>query len=630
MNDLVRVRSMHGIGDLRYNRCDFVRRERSTPLGVSLKQLTRRPLDGQKVNALAGLAELDGSYDIGVLDPGTERGLAEETGNRRSILAQLVAQYLQRNSSMLVMGGPVDRSRAALSNSLLEGVAGYGGASEGISRHPGEPKPRAALEQANGCASKGVHRPMETRPVGLNVQKRPQTPIRRALLLVGTASLVASCGGGRNNAPGEGPSPSGAARSSAGPEEFDVVSLFRRVGLLARGAPMPFVGSVSFFAAESPDSTHTVIAVSLANAALTFAREDNRFRAGYSVTITLRTGPTVVRSIEAHEDVVIGSFKETTRSDESVLYEEILTLAPGQYEFTVSVRDDGSARSSEDAATLDVPAVLVRGLSTPVSFATATVRTRLAAIPQIVVNPTAAAIFGRDTVIPFFLESYGGSRDTERVDYAVRSETGQTIFSDSATLATRGALHVGTLDIPVARIGIGAMTIAAWKPGTTDTVRAPLFVGFGADLPLATYEEMVNYLRWFASPFRIQQLKDSPGDQRPAAWNEFVRYYQDHYQSPDALRDYFGRMADANARFREEASPGWMTDRGRVLLGLGRPDQVFEQVARTLADRGRMQIWEYRTLNMAVNFVDQTGFGRWRLTTASEAEFMTAWRRRVQ
>lgn len=73
-----------------------------------------------------------------------------------------------------------------------------------------------------------------------------------------------------------------------------------------------------------------------------------------------------------------------------------------------------------------------------------------------------------------------------------------------------------------------------------------------------------------------------------------------------------------------------MTDRGRVLLGLGRPDQVFEQVARTLADRGRMQIWEYRTLNMAVNFVDQTGFGRWRLTTASEAEFMTAWRRRVQ
>lgn len=409
-----------------------------------------------------------------------------------------------------------------------------------------------------------------------------------------------------------------------------MVSLFRRVGLLARGAPLPFVGNVSFFAAESPDSTHTVVAVSLANAALTFAREDNRFRAGYSVTITLRRGEVVVRNIEAHEDVVVGSFRETARGDESILYEEILTLAPGQYDFTIAVRDDGSAKSTEDSATLDVPAVMTRGLSTPVSFARATVRTRLAAIPQIVVNPTAAAILGRDSVIPFFLESYGGTQGAERVDFAVRSETGQTMFRDSAALASKGALHAGTIEIPVARIGIGAMSIAVWKPGARDTVRAPLFVGFGADLPLATYEEMVNYLRWFASPFRIQQLKDVPAEGRPAAWHEFVQYYQEHYQSPEALRDYFTRMADANARFREEASPGWMTDRGRVLLGLGRPDQVYEQMARSLSERGRMQFWEYRSLNTAVTFYDQNGFGRWRLTPASEAEFMTAWRRRVQ
>ena len=451
--------------------------------------------------------------------------------------------------------------------------------------------------------------------------------IRSTLLLAGTIGLLAACGG---RGPGAVPQSTGPVRSSAGPQEFDVVPLFRRMGLLARGAPMRFVGNVSFFAAESPDSTHTVVAVSLANNALTFAREDNRFRAGYSVTITLRNGPTVVRNIEAHEDVVVGSFKETARGDESVLYEEIITLAPGQYEFTVAVRDDGSARSSEDAATLEVPAVAVRGLSTPVSFASATVRTRLTAIPQIIVNPTAAAIFGRDSVIPFYIESYGGQQRTDRVDFAVRSESGQSMYRDSTTLTSRGGLHAGTIEIPVARIGIGAMTVAAWRPGTMDTVQAPLFVGFGADLPLATYEEMVNYLRWFASPFRIQQLKDTPSDERPAAWNEFIRHYQEHYQSPDALRDYFSRMAEANTRFREEVSPGWMTDRGRVLLGLGRPDQIYEQTARTLAERGRAQVWEYGNLNMVVSFYDQNGFGRWKLIPASEAVFMTAWRRRVQ
>jgi hypothetical protein len=89
-------------------------------------------------------------------------------------------------------------------------------------------------------------------------------------------------------------------------------------------------------------------------------------------------------------------------------------------------------------------------------------------------------------------------------------------------------------------------------------------------------------------------------------------------------------MLEANTRFREETAPGWQTDRGKVLLGLGRPDQVYEQIGRGLSQQGRQQIWEYRGQNLALTFYDQNGFGRWRLTTTSESEFMNAWRRRVQ
>ena len=152
---------------------------------------------------------------------------------------------------------------------------------------------------------------------------------------------------------------------------------------------MPFVGSVAFFAAERPESTHVLIAVSLANGSLTFVREADRFKAGYSITITLRNGPAVVKDIEAHEVVVVTSYKETTRVDESVLFEEIITVPPGRYDFTVGVRDDGSARSTEDAVALVVPPVASTGLSTPVSFARAGVRSSLAVLPQMIVNPTA-------------------------------------------------------------------------------------------------------------------------------------------------------------------------------------------------------------------------------------------------
>ena len=75
---------------------------------------------------------------------------------------------------------------------------------------------------------------------------------RRVMSTAAMGVIVVSCGRGRATPL---PAPAGAAaatapaqRTSLGPQAFDAIGLFRRLGLLARGAPMPFVGSVSFFA----------------------------------------------------------------------------------------------------------------------------------------------------------------------------------------------------------------------------------------------------------------------------------------------------------------------------------------------------------------------------------------------
>ena len=63
----------------------------------------------------------------------------------------------------------------------------------------------------------------------------------------------------------------------------------------------------------------------------------------------------------------------------------------------------------------------------------------------------------------------------------------------------------------------------------------------------------------------------------------------------------------------------------------GEPRSVHERLDLRLAQGFlRTQIWEYRSMNLTLTFYDQTGFGRWRLTNSSEAEFQAAWRRRTQ
>ena len=77
-----------------------------------------------------------------------------------------------------------------------------------------------------------------------------------------------------------------------------------------------------------------------------------------------------------------------------------------------------------------------------------------------------------------------------------------------------------------------------------------------------------------------------------------------------------------------------MTDRGKVLLGLGEPDQIYEQGGTTAnnataSQRLRSQIWEYRNMQQQLVFTEQQEFGHWRLTNSSAIAFESAWRSRI-
>lgn len=403
------------------------------------------------------------------------------------------------------------------------------------------------------------------------------------------------------------------------------------MGLLARGAPMPFVGNVAFMATPTKDSTNVIVAVTIANGNLTFGRETDRFRAGYTVTITLRNGAETVKQIEAHESVLVASFKEVSRLDESVIYQELLTIKPGRYNLMVNVRDDGSSKNGSDDVTLLVPALGDGSLSTPVAFARVTQRISVDSLPRVVTNPAATATFGRDSLVGLYLEGYSSSAGARLpLNIAVHTEAGSLLFGDTVSLVHRSDLYSGVLYIPVARTGIGPVVVSVWRTGTGDTTRVPLFIGFGPDVPVASYDEMLDYLKWYTTPAKIKALRDTAPALRADAWAGFVRDNAARTGGAEELRDYFKRLSEANTRFHEEGIPGWMTDRGKVLLGLGEPDQVYEQGTTAVPTQQlHSMIWEYRNLQQQIVFNEQQEFGHWRLTNSSAIAFEAAWRRRV-
>jgi GWxTD domain-containing protein len=403
------------------------------------------------------------------------------------------------------------------------------------------------------------------------------------------------------------------------------------MGLLAEAGDTPFVGSVAFLASKSPDSTMFLLTVSVPTRALTFVRENDRYRASYSATLSLTRPNEAARRFETHQIVRVAAFKETTRSDESVLYQQLVLARPGTYELSFALRDDAGGKGSSIEATVNIPRVGGGALSSPIPVYDVVSRTSLDSLPRVVPTPRATLTLGQDSTLTVYVEGYGNGLMTLPLRVAVFGEnTSIPVWSDTTSIARHGGLFSGIITIPIVRLGVGAMTLAVTSAGS-DTTKAPLFVTFGEDLPVATFGEMVNYLRYFGSPARLQTLRDAPPDTRATAWAAFL-----HETDPDpatavneAMRDYFGRIAQANVRFREEGGTGWLTDRGRVFVALGTPDQFYEPNTTDLNQRGRAQIWDYRRHRLQVVFIDQSGFGRWRMTVGSEAEFEAVMRREL-
>lgn len=461
---------------------------------------------------------------------------------------------------------------------------------------------------------------------------RARAPRIVALAAIAGLMGVAGCGGQRGGgATGSVPAPEPILSTPTGrvPRQPDVVALYRRMGLLAEAGETPFVGSLSFFAGPSDDSTSIVVTVSIANRALRFRSEGERWRASYDVAIEVRSGPTLVQEFRSREVVRVLAFRETTRDDESVLFRQLVNLSPGTYDIRLTIRDESATRGSAVEATIGVPRFADGSVSSPVPVYEARPREQRGAPLNILPTPRSTAVFGRDSVMMIYAEGYGEG-STMPVQVTVKSdESNHILWRDTVHLERRGDHFSSTFPVPVPSLGVGVMLLGLNRPASADTVRIPIFVAFGEDLPVATFTQMLDYLRYYVSSQRLQAMRDAPAESRAALWAAFLRDTDPVAQTAahEGLRDYFSRIAQANVRFREEGQAGWLTDRGRVVVALGQPDQVYEPTISSVGQRGQTLIWEYRAHRLQVVFVDQTGFGRWRMTLASESEFETVVRR---
>lgn len=427
---------------------------------------------------------------------------------------------------------------------------------------------------------------------------------------VAVALASAGCGNWTRVGSEEAPSP-----TEGFTEMFDQRAFMARLGRLAAGDPLPFTGAVAQVRGPG-DSIQVILGLSMENRAFSFQRERDTYVARYRVDVTFQaeSGRTVVGGQE--ETVRVATFQEAGRSDESILFQKYFRLAPDTYTCKVTVRDlqSGTINSTQQK-------VVVTGLpdgttSAPIITYQASGRDQFSQPLRVVLNPRGAVAFGGDTLLAY-IEGYNFPSRTA-VPFKVLAQGDSVVLSDSLVFRGGTPVESQVVRLRADSLALGEVKLVVGQGSVTRST--PAVVSFSTAWLVTNFDEMATMLRWFGHPEALDAVKRSLPERRAAAWLEFWRKTDPNPATPEneSLNLYFSRVSAAADRFRDEGVPGWRTDRGEALIRLGEPDDVFDQRA---VSQGGVIRWNYLSYRLTLDFRDDAGFGRFRMSTDSRAEF---------
>jgi len=154
--------------------------------------------------------------------------------------------------------------------------------------------------------------------------------------------------------------------------------------------------------------------------------------------------------------------------------------------------------------------------------------------------------------------------------------------------------------------------------------QSQIFAFYWSDTP-GTGQDIVEALDQMSYILANDSLKKYIDADLETQKDFFTRFWKERDPDPstgenELKNEYFTRVNYSNQHYKAMGIDGWKSDRGRILIKFGPPDDVERHPFEI--DRKPFEIWRYYTLRKVFYFIDVTGFGDYRLhPDFLEAEF---------
>jgi GWxTD domain-containing protein len=259
--------------------------------------------------------------------------------------------------------------------------------------------------------------------------------------------------------------------------------------------------------------------------------------------------------------------------------------------------------------------------------------------------PNPSRIYGNAlSMLIFYYEIYHLSSDAQNTHFSIQYDicnAGGEIVRQfpvkkkqkhGSTSADLGALSVAalpdtlyTLQVTVtdsangqiARTGCAFRNIPIVRPAS------PALGDVAVYLRSLSNEEVdlfIRQIRYIMTNEDLVVFKELDYAGKRLALEQFWQRRNPNPNSPENeyFKQYMTRLSIANTRFSKGYEPGWLTDRGRILMKYGPPDEV--ETHPLTVDTKPYEVWHYFAIEGGLEyiFLDEQGYNQYRLIYSND------------
>jgi GWxTD domain-containing protein len=387
--------------------------------------------------------------------------------------------------------------------------------------------------------------------------------------------------------------------------------------------PSVFVDAVSFASLSGPESRLDVF-VLVGYDALSFVKRGDLYDASYELTISvLDSLGSLVNERTWTEEIKGIPFDRSVSPSAVSLTQRSLTLAPGSYALQVMIRDRESnvirsVTRQGRIADFATPQFMLSDIL--LLSRVSTQGEKQSIVPN--VSPNVGLIADAFHV---YLEVYNRMQvDSAAFVIGVLDKKEDEVLRLDTVLALQPGRNTRILRVPHTSLPLGdyrlviqarRLPLSSDAPALALTSRMFIVRWQGMPRSVQDIDLAIAQLRYIAQEGEMSELEDAETPEEKQ--KRFLEFWKKRDPNPNTPRNermeqFYARVEYANKNFKHYLD-GWRTDMGMVYIIFGPPNNVdrhpFELGSKPY------EVWSYYDLNYSFVFVDQTGFGDYRLET---------------